>query len=139
MSNVDFMKSLTQSGYTKAILLVMDGLGGLPREVGGPRNLKPPLPPTWTGLRGGFSGTGEHCRYRNNPWKRSWTFRAVWIRPTGTSYWKTGVLEAVGIGLSLTEQDVAARGNLCTVDQDGFITTVAQAVFRRRSAPEWSR
>jgi 2,3-bisphosphoglycerate-independent phosphoglycerate mutase len=33
-----------------------------------------------------------------------------------------GVLEAVGIGLELTRQDVAARGNFCTVDDQGLIT-----------------
>jgi 2,3-bisphosphoglycerate-independent phosphoglycerate mutase len=31
-------------------------------------------------------------------------------------------LEAVGIGLNLTDRDVAARGNFCTVDNDGTIT-----------------
>jgi len=33
-----------------------------------------------------------------------------------------GVLEAVGIGLQLTDNDVAARGNFCTVDGQGVIT-----------------
>ena len=33
-----------------------------------------------------------------------------------------GVLEAVGIGLKITDKDVAARGNFCTVDADGVIT-----------------
>jgi len=32
------------------------------------------------------------------------------------------VLEAVGIGLNLTDKDVAARGNFCTVDSNGIIT-----------------
>ena len=32
-----------------------------------------------------------------------------------------GVLEALGIGLELGEDDVAARGNLCTVDADGLL------------------
>jgi 2,3-bisphosphoglycerate-independent phosphoglycerate mutase len=33
-----------------------------------------------------------------------------------------GVLESVGIGLPLTNDDVAARGNFCTVDISGLIT-----------------
>jgi len=41
MTDLDLMKTLTQKADTKIILLVMDGLGGLPREVGGPRNWKP--------------------------------------------------------------------------------------------------
>ena len=32
-----------------------------------------------------------------------------------------GVLEALGIGVELGEDDVAARGNLCTVDADGLL------------------
>ena len=42
--------------------------------------------------------------------------------PLETPYRKRGVLAGGGTGLSLTEQDVAARGNFCTVNQDGFIT-----------------
>jgi len=33
-----------------------------------------------------------------------------------------GVLEAIGIGFDLTQDDVASRGNFCTVDEKGVIT-----------------
>ena len=32
-----------------------------------------------------------------------------------------GVLEAIGIGVDLRQSDVAARGNLCTLDSDGLL------------------
>ena len=40
MADLNLMKTLTRSSDTKIILLVMDGLGGLPREVGGPTELE---------------------------------------------------------------------------------------------------
>ena len=33
-----------------------------------------------------------------------------------------GVLEALGVGITLGPSDVAARGNFCTVDESGIIT-----------------
>ncbi|MGO8820274.1 MAG: 2,3-bisphosphoglycerate-independent phosphoglycerate mutase [Desulfomonilaceae bacterium] len=122
MSNVDFMKSLTQSGYTKAILLVMDGLGGLPREVGGPTELEAAFTPNMDRLaREGSVGLVNTVGIGITPGSGPGHFGLFGYDPLEHLIGR-GVLEAVGIGLSLTEQDVAARGNLCTVDQDGFIT-----------------
>ncbi|MDR3603391.1 MAG: 2,3-bisphosphoglycerate-independent phosphoglycerate mutase [Syntrophaceae bacterium] len=122
MSNVDFMKSLTQSGYTKAILLVMDGLGGLPREVGGPTELEAAFTPNMDRLaREGSVGLVNTVGIGITPGSGPGHFGLFGYDPLEHLIGR-GVLEAVGIGLSLTEQDVAARGNFCTVDQDGFIT-----------------
>lgn len=122
MSNVDFMKSLTQSGYTKAILLVMDGLGGLQREVGGPTELEAAFTPNMDRLaREGSVGLVNTVGIGITPGSGPGHFGLFGYDPLEHLIGR-GVLEAVGIGLSLTEQDVAARGNFCTVDQDGFIT-----------------
>ncbi len=40
MTDLDLMRSLTQTNTTKIVLLVMDGLGGLPKEPGGPTELE---------------------------------------------------------------------------------------------------
>jgi len=40
MSDLDMIRSLTQKSSTKIVLLVMDGLGGLPRETLGPTELE---------------------------------------------------------------------------------------------------
>jgi len=40
MANLDLMRRLTLDKGGKIILLVMDGLGGLPREQGGPTELE---------------------------------------------------------------------------------------------------
>ncbi len=122
MSNVDFMKSLTQSGYTKAILLVMDGLGGLPREIGGPTELEAAFTPNMDRLaRDGSVGLMNTVGMGITPGSGPGHFGLFGYDPLEHLIGR-GVLEAVGIGLSLTEQDVAARGNFCTVNHDGFIT-----------------
>ena len=40
MSDLDMIRALTQKSSTKIVLLVMDGLGGLPRETLGPTELE---------------------------------------------------------------------------------------------------
>ena len=40
MSDLDMIRSLTQKTGSKIVLLVMDGLGGLPRETLGPTELE---------------------------------------------------------------------------------------------------
>ncbi len=40
MADFDLMRSLAQTAQTKIVLLVMDGLGGLPVEPGGPTELE---------------------------------------------------------------------------------------------------
>lgn len=122
MTDLNLMKQLTQSGKTKIVLLVMDGLGGLPKEPNGPTELEAAstpnldklaaesmvglMHPVGLGIAPG-SGPGHLGLFGYDP------VRYLIGR---------GALEAVGIGLPLTEQDVAARGNFCTVNGDGIIT-----------------
>ena len=80
MTNVDLMKSLTQSGNRKVILLVMDGLGDYLGKLAALRNLKPHLP-LMDRLRRRFSRTNKHSRYWNNPQAVFLASRAVWIHP----------------------------------------------------------
>ena len=40
MSDLDMIRTLTQKTNSKIVLLVMDGLGGLPRETLGPTELE---------------------------------------------------------------------------------------------------
>ncbi|MGC8605541.1 MAG: 2,3-bisphosphoglycerate-independent phosphoglycerate mutase [Desulfomonilaceae bacterium] len=122
MRNIDLMKSLTQSGKTKAILLVMDGLGGLPKDLGGPTELEAALTPNMDKLaREGSVGLVNTVDIGITPGSGPGHFGLFGYDPLEHLIGR-GVLEAVGIGMTLTEQDVAARGNFCTVDQGGFIT-----------------
>jgi len=122
MTGLDLMKTLTQKADTKIILLVMDGLGGLPREVGGPTELEAADTPNLDRLaREGMLGLMHPVGIGISPGSGPGHLGLFGYDPLKYLIGR-GVLEAVGIGLTLTDQDVAARGNFCTVDQDGVIT-----------------
>lgn len=122
MADFDLMRELATSANTKIVLLVMDGLGGLPQTPGGPTELEfAPTPnldrlaqtsmlglsiPIAPGITPG-SGPGHLAMFGYDPLKYQ----------IGR-----GVLESLGIGFTLTADDVAARGNFCTVDDNMLIT-----------------
>lgn len=119
---LEFIQQLAQPADTKIILLVMDGLGGLPRDEDGLTELEaaqtPHLDelaaqsicglqlPVAPGITPG-SGPGHLGLFGYDPLKYQ----------IGR-----GVLSALGINFDLTSQDVAARGNFCTVDDNGVVT-----------------
>lgn len=122
MTDLDLMRSLTQKGDTKIVLLVMDGLGGLPREVGGPTELEAAFTPNLDRLaREGMVGLMHPVGIGISPGSGPGHLGLFGYDPLKSLIGR-GVLEAVGIGLTLTENDVAARGNFCTVDENGVIT-----------------
>jgi 2,3-bisphosphoglycerate-independent phosphoglycerate mutase len=122
MTDLDLMKTLTQKADTKIVLLVMDGLGGLPREAGGPTELEAANTPNLDRLaREGMLGLMHPVGIGISPGSGPGHLGLFGYDPLKYVIGR-GVLEAVGIGLTLTDQDVAARGNFCTVDQDGVIT-----------------
>ncbi len=122
MTDLDLMKTLTQKADTKIVLLVMDGLGGLPREVGGPTELEAADTPNLDRLaREGMLGLMHPVGIGISPGSGPGHLGLFGYDPLKYLIGR-GVLEAVGIGLTLTDRDVAARGNFCTVDQDGVIT-----------------
>jgi 2,3-bisphosphoglycerate-independent phosphoglycerate mutase len=122
MTDLSIMRNLTQKADTKIVLLVMDGLGGLPRDVGGATELEAASTPNMDRLaREGSVGLmhmiGVGISPGSGPGHLGLFGYDPFTYPIGR-----GVLEAVGIGETLTGQDVAARGNFCTVDSEGIIT-----------------
>ena len=115
-------RELSQEAETKIVLFVMDGLGGLPHAETGRTELEaawtPHLDrlakesicgltvPVATGVTPG-SGPGHLALFGYDPL----------VYNIGR-----GVLEAAGIDFDLQPSDVAARGNFCTIDDDGLIT-----------------
>lgn len=104
------------------LLLVLDGLGGLPRTSGGPTELEAARTPHLDTLAAA-AGLGLH-----------WPVAPAITPGSGPGHLSLfgydplryrigrGVLEALGIEFELRPGDVAARGNLCTVDADGVVT-----------------
>jgi 2,3-bisphosphoglycerate-independent phosphoglycerate mutase len=119
---LDLIKPLAQRNSSKIVLAIADGLGGLPVERGGPTELEaaatPHLDalvadnvcglsiPVLPGITPG-SGPGHLGLFGYDPLRHQ----------IGR-----GVLEALGIDFELQPNDIAARGNFCTVDAHGVIT-----------------
>jgi 2,3-bisphosphoglycerate-independent phosphoglycerate mutase len=122
MANFDLMRRLTVNEGGKIILLVMDGLGGLPREQGGLTELETAVTPNMDRLaREGSLGLSIPVARGVSPGSGPAHLGLFGYDPLVYDIGR-GVLESIGIGLEVGDGDVAVRGNFCTVDADGNIT-----------------
>ena len=122
MADFELIKSLARKTDTKIVLLVMDGLGGIPH----PKTLRTELEdarkdnldrlarssqtgmsiPVAHGITPG-SGPGHLALFGYDPIKY---------------LIGRGILEALGLDMDVRDGDIAARGNFCTLGEDGTIT-----------------
>lgn len=115
------MQELHQPGQ-KIVLLVMDGLGGLPLEPQGKTELETAQTPNLDRLAAeGATGLSIPIRPGVEPGSGPAHLSLFSYDPVTYEIGR-GVLEALGIGFELTPNDLAARGNFATVDADGVIT-----------------
>ena len=122
MISLDELKSLAIPAQTKIVLLVLDGLGGLPRAGGGMTELESARTPNLDALAAqGNLGLADPVAPGITPGSGPGHLGLFGYDPLLFRIGR-GVLEAVGIDLTLTERDLAARGNFCSVDAGGLIT-----------------
>lgn len=122
MNQLELAKSLSRSNTTKMVLLIMDGLGGLASGIGGLTELETAQTPNLDALaRTGMVGLMHPIVMGITPGSGPGHLGLFGYDPVKFLIGR-GVLEAVGIGEKLTDKDVAARGNFCTVDENGVIT-----------------
>ena len=122
MANFDLMRRLTRSSGGKIILLVMDGLGGLPLDVEGSTELEAASTPNLDRLaREGSNGLIIPIARGITPGSGPAHLALFGYDPLVYDIGR-GVLEASGVDLIVHPGDVAARGNFCTVDEKGLIT-----------------
>jgi 2,3-bisphosphoglycerate-independent phosphoglycerate mutase len=122
MANFDLMRRLARKEGGKIILLVMDGLGGLPLEVDGPTELEAAVTPNLDRLaREGSSGLSIPIGRGIEPGSGPAHLALFGYDPLVYDIGR-GVLEAMGIGMEVGPDDIAARGNFCTIDDQGLIT-----------------
>lgn len=120
------MHELTRSLHTKndnkIVLLVADGLGGLPIEPGGPTELEAARTPNLDALaREGVLGSSIPVKPGISPGSGPGHLGLFGYDPLKYQIGR-GALEATGIGFELLPGDVAIRCNFCTLDADGNIT-----------------
>lgn len=118
----DVMRTLQKPATTKMVLLVMDGLGGMPMEPSGPTELEAADTPNLDRLAS--DGTlGQIIPVRSGISPGSGPAHLALFGYDPLTYQAgRGVLEATGIGMTIRKGDVAARGNLCTLDENGDIS-----------------
>ena len=107
---------------SRIVMLVMDGLGGLPREEGGPTELEAARTPHLDDLaRRGECGLQSPIGAGITPGSGPAHLALFGYEPLQYEVGR-GVLSALGIDFELQPADVAARGNFCTIGPDGKIT-----------------
>jgi 2,3-bisphosphoglycerate-independent phosphoglycerate mutase len=119
---LDLIKPLAIRNDSKIVLAVADGLGGLPLEPGGPTELEAAVTPNLDALvRRNVCGLSLPVLPGITPGSGPGHLGLFGYDPLQHQIGR-GVLEALGIDFELRANDVAARGNFCSVDGAGVIT-----------------
>lgn len=118
----DLIREIAIPGEGKIVLLVMDGLGGLPHPTTGRTEMEAARTPNLDRLaREGICGMIQHVGFGVTPGSGPGHLSLFGYDPLRYRIGR-GALEAVGVDFDLGPRDVAARGNFCTVDDEGRIT-----------------
>jgi 2,3-bisphosphoglycerate-independent phosphoglycerate mutase len=115
------ISALQTSDGDSILLLVLDGLGGLPRQSGGPTELEAARTPNLDELaQAGDLGLHLPVARGITPGSGPGHLSLFGYDPLHYRIGR-GALEALGVEFDLRPGDVAIRGNLCTVDGDGRV------------------
>jgi 2,3-bisphosphoglycerate-independent phosphoglycerate mutase len=136
MNMHELTRELHVRNDSKIVMLVADGLGGLPLEPGGKTELETARTPNLDELaRVGVSGGSIPVKPGITPGSGPGHLGLFGYDPLEFRIGR-GALEATGIGFELGPNDVAARGNFCTLDAAGKISDRrAGRISSEESAP----
>ena len=121
MISQEFLKKLTVKTDTKIVLLVMDGLGGCQNETG-KTELETAVHPNLDKLaKISICGLSDPVSPGITPGSGPAHLSLFGYDPLEYEIGR-GLLDTLGIDFEFTPDDLAARGNFCTVDERGVIT-----------------
>ncbi len=116
------IKQLQTKNDSKIVMMVADGLGGLPQTPGGPTELEAASTPNLDALAArGVQGASIPVAPGITPGSGPGHLGLFGYDPIQHLIGR-GALEATGIGLQLKPGDVAIRCNFCTLDGEGNIS-----------------
>ena len=122
MVNLDLIKAIARPTESKIVLLTIDGLGGLPDPATGKSELETAAIPNLDRLAlGGICGLADPVAPGITPGSAPGHLAVFGYDPVGYNIGR-GILEAIGIDIALQPGEVAARGNFCTLDDNGKVT-----------------
>ena len=121
VDNLELMRELSRNTPSKIILIVLDGLGGLPHPETGRSELETARIPNLDRLAAkSICGLADPVSPGITPGSAPGHLSLFGYDPMQCNIGR-GVLETVGIDFDLEAGDVATRGNFCTVDKNGII------------------
>lgn len=122
MANFDLTRRLAEEDGGKILMLILDGVGGLPIQSGGPTELEAATTPNLDRLaREGSTGLSIPIARGIEPGSGPGHLALFGYDPLVYDVGR-GALSAAGIGIDIQPGDVAARGNFATVDENSVIT-----------------
>jgi len=117
-----FLQELIAPAQTKIAMIIMDGLGGLPLEPGGKTELETARTPNLDALAAQSAlGLTIPVGPGITPGSGPGHLGIFGYDPIQYEIGR-GALEALGVDFELGPDDVAARGNFCSVDAAGLVT-----------------
>jgi 2,3-bisphosphoglycerate-independent phosphoglycerate mutase len=119
---LEILKRWVVPAQTKIVMLILDGLGGLPLEPGGKTELETACTPHLNALATQSAlGLSVPVGPGMTPGSGPGHLAIFGYDPIRYEIGR-GVLEALGVDFDLCANDVAARGNYCSVDASGVLT-----------------
>ena len=121
MIGIEYMKTISRESPSRIVLLVIDGLGGLPHTETGKTELESARKTNLNRIaRESLCGLIDPVGPGITPGSAPGHMALFGYDPVQYKIGR-GVVEALGIGWELKSNEVAARGNFCTVDDNGVI------------------
>jgi 2,3-bisphosphoglycerate-independent phosphoglycerate mutase len=127
MADLELMRKLALEEETKIVLIVLDGLGGLPMTPEGRTELEAARTPNLDALAArSVCGMSTPVGPGITPGSGPGHLSLFGYDPVEHMV-ERGVLAALGIGFDLQPGDIAARGNFCSVDPETGVITDRRA------------
>ncbi len=118
----EILSELINNNQSKIIYIIMDGLGGLPKQKGGKTELETAKTPNLDHLaKEGCTGLLDPIGQGMTPGSGPAHLALFGYDPIADNVGR-GILSALGVDFPVTGRDVCARLNFCTIDDKGNVT-----------------